>query len=74
MTPHTPVRPGVPRRRESQMYEYHVMGVSGMSAVQNELTRRSAEGWELVTAYQEVGGGNRHVLILKRALEPSAPR
>jgi len=56
------------------MYEYHVMGVSGMSAVQNELTRRSEEGWELVTAYQEVGGGNRHVLILKRALDPSAPR
>ena len=49
------------------MYEYHVMGANGMPGIQSELTKRAAEGWELVEAYQETGsGGKRHVLIFRR--------
>lgn len=48
------------------MYEYHVMGANGMSGIEAELRKRAPEGWELVSAYQEVKGGNRHVLIFRR--------
>lgn len=54
------------------MYEYHVMGANGMKGVANELMKRSAEGWELLAAYQETSGGfmffsgRRHILIFKR--------
>lgn len=54
------------------MFEYHVMGSNGLSGVRNEIAKRSAEGWELVSAYQETSGGflffsgRRHVLIFRR--------
>ena len=48
------------------MYEYHVMGANGMGGMQSELDKRAKDGWELVTAYQEVGGGHRHMMIFKR--------
>lgn len=53
-------------------YEYHVMGANGLPGVRAELAKRSAEGWELVAAYQETSGGffgffgRRHVLIFRR--------
>ena len=55
------------------MYEYHVMGANGMAGVQREIAKRAADGWELVTAYQETSGGflffsgRRHVLVFRRA-------
>ena len=59
------------------MYEYHVMGANGMKGVQSEVNKRTHDGWELVTAYQETSGGfflfagRRHVLIFRRLKDQS---
>jgi hypothetical protein len=63
----------LPARRRLYMFEYHVMGANGMTGMQKEITKRAADGWELVTAYQETGGGflgffgRRHVLVFRKA-------
>lgn len=60
------------------MYEYHVMGANGMKGVASEIDKRSRDGWELVTAYQETSGGflfmagRRHVLIFRRPKDQPA--
>jgi hypothetical protein len=48
-------------------------GLRSPHAVSNELTKRVADGWERVTAYQEQADGHRHMLIFKRATNLSAP-
>lgn len=51
-------------------WEYHVMGShGGIKGVQTELDKRSKDGWELVTAYQETErgrGGDLHWLYFRR--------
>ena len=57
------------------MYEYHVMSAKTIKGVKTEVEKRTAEGWELVTAYAETKGGmfftfgsigSTHVLIFRR--------
>lgn len=53
-------------------FEWHVMGAKTIQGVQNELTSRSNDGWELVSSHFEdsgaLGGGGNHVLIFRRRL------
>ena len=48
-------------------YEFHVMSAKSVRGVQDEVTKRSAEGWELTEAYGMKGTfGEEHVLIFRR--------
>jgi hypothetical protein len=48
-------------------YEFHAMSAKSARGVQGELTRRSAEGWELIEVYGMKGTfGEEHVLTFRR--------
>jgi hypothetical protein len=57
---------------EEEGFEYFVAGPNTLVGMEVELSKRAAEGWELVEAYQETSGwfwffGRRHILIFRRA-------
>jgi hypothetical protein len=48
-------------------YDFHAMSTKSVRGIQEELTKRSAEGWELIEAYGMKGTfGEEHVLIFRR--------
>jgi hypothetical protein len=56
---------------EPTKYEYHVVSVANLQDVKEELEKRTAVGWEFVTAYGEITNRffrpSGHVLIFRRA-------
>lgn len=48
------------------MFEYHVMGAKTIQGMGEEIRKRAVEGWRVVAAYQEVKGGNVHVVVFER--------
>lgn len=54
------------------MYKYHVMGARTLAGVQEELERRSDEGWEPAFVYHEVPGAWGFLLYIPGSCRPQA--